>query len=851
MDETILSTWSGLPAKVEVAGPRIAVTDLMDKTKTERPGVALQTTVVSARARLEPGVSVTLGAKPGSISSIGPYRISAMLGSGGMGRVYLAEQTEPIRRQVAIKLMKTSLASLEAVARFSAERQAMARMSHANVARIFDGGTTEDGHPFFVMEYVPGLPITGYCDKMSMSIEQRLRLFLDVCAGVQHAHLNQILHRDLKPANILVCDIDDQPVVKIIDFGLAKALDHSLVDQASLTGERMVGTPAYMSPEAMGVSPTGPTGIDARTDVYSLGILLYELLVGTGPFQIGNNLAELLRQVGEDEPPRMSRRLSALSAGERQQIAAARQVEQVELPRRLTGDLQWIVHKALAKNPDERYGSAAELGAEIDRYLSHEPVLAGPHTLGYRLGKLVRRHRIAVAAATVAILALVVGIIATSTAMLRARQAEQLARMEARASRQVTDFLVELFEISDPFQTPDQAVDARELLERGAARVHRELGDQPLLRARMMSTLGRVHLQLGLYQQAEPLLDEALALRQDLLGANHRGVAEVLLALGRMYRDTGRPEDALDATERALRIQSRSLAADAPELVSGLHQLGTVHIRRGEYDTAKGVLERARDIAENALPRDSLELAELASALGASHAYRGEFADAEVQYRQALDIYEKSHGPDHPMVAGVVSSLALLAQHDGRFAEQDRLFQRALDIYEQTLGTEHPRVRIVLSNLGLSLLRRGRHEEAREVLERAVALDETSQAHETASGASRLTNLGVAYWKLGLLDEAAPLFQRATTIRERVLGPDHPHRATSLWGLANVYRDQGRYEPAEDLYKQALEIRERVLPAGHVELNEALTEYARLLRILGRDSEAAALETRVETKPDD
>ncbi len=365
---------------------------------------------------------------------IGPYRLLEVLGEGGMGRVYLAEQKRPVERRVALKLVHASLTGSDANARFAAERQAMARLAHPNVAQIFEAGTTRDGFPYFVMEHVPGPSITKYCDREELSVERRLELFIAVCQGVQHAHQKQILHRDLKPSNILITEIDGRPVPKIIDFGIAKALDRPLSDAVESTGARLIGTPVYMSPEALAVD-AGESDVDTRSDVYALGVLLYELLTGVRPFSSRRmNVARVMRQVTESEAPRPSTRWSRLDEETRSRIAGRRHAEPAALRKLLAGDLDWIVMKAIAKDRDQRYGSAAELGAEVRRYLRHEPLTVGPPSVVYRLKKFVRRRR-----APLAVALAMAGLAATAvTIEVRSRwRADRVARLGEQMGRQV------------------------------------------------------------------------------------------------------------------------------------------------------------------------------------------------------------------------------------------------------------------------------------------------------------------------------------------------------------------------------------------------------------------------------
>ncbi len=502
----------------------------------------------------------------GVAGRIGPYRILSTLGEGGMGTVYLAEQTEPIRRRVALKVIRFGSMGSDTVRRFEAERQALARMNHPNIAQAYEAGSTDDGQPYVVMEYVPGLPITDYCDRQRLTVEERLELFLAVCDGVHHLHQKGILHRDVKPSNVLVTEVrategDDRPVPKLIDFGIAKGLDQPLTDVTMLTGELLVGTPGYLSPEAVRASQAeGGLDVDIRSDVYSLGVLLYELLTGERPFATDEaSFLEVIRRITEEEAPLASARLAALDAASRLERARARRFESPALGRRLKGDLDWILRRAMARERYRRYVSAAELAEDVRRHLRHEPVAAGPPGAGYRLRKFVRRHRSGVVSAVLITLALLGGIAARTLEAARAnreaaRASEEVVRAsrEAKAARQVSDFLVGLFEISDPHQASAGTMTAREILDRGAERLRgQELEDQPLLQARLMDTIGSVYGKLGLHEPAVELLAEALEIRRDHLGEDHPDLLRTLEDHALFLRQKGRGQEAATLEARA------------------------------------------------------------------------------------------------------------------------------------------------------------------------------------------------------------------------------------------------------------------------------------------------------------
>ncbi|MEM7585680.1 MAG: serine/threonine-protein kinase [Acidobacteriota bacterium] len=798
-------------------------------------------------------------------SAIGPYRLLEPLGEGGMGTVYLAEQTEPVERKLALKLIRAGFTNPEVLARFLAERQAMARLAHPNIAQIFEAGTTSNGLPYFAMELVDGIPITDYCDRRKLTTEARLRLFVAVCQAVRHAHQRGIIHRDLKPKNILVTNIGGEAVPKIIDFGVAKALDQPLVDETDTSRRLFVGTPTYMSPEAFRTTDE-PIEPDTRIDVYALGVVLTKLLVGVLPFEQGKgNVVQLVHRIRTQDAPLLTARFDSLPAQTAEQTAERRQLEPVTLRRRLAGDLEWIAARAIHRDREQRYGSAVELASDIERHLAHQPVDAVPDTTSYRLGKLVQRHLAGFVIAGLAVLAVLAGIVGISGALVRAQRAEAEATVqaeramaaetraqeEAAAARQAVGFLVDIFEVSDPLAQLGSEITARELLDRGAKRIRHELADQPLPRARMLATLGKVHERLGLLDPAEEQLEEALALRRSELGSAHPEVAESLVALGAVYLEQGRLDDAERLIQRGLAVQEELLGAEDEALAASLQTLAELYKVRGEFEHSEEKLRRLLELVKMHHGPRSKEVGRALWSLGDNMRLRGHLTDAEELFLSALAIQETVLGPEHPHVAHTVSHLALVA---GGRNDQTRaldLSQQALEIYEKVLGPDHLQVARILSNMGYILIYLGRYDEARRLLERAVAIDEAKLAHDHPFAAARLTNLGIAYWKLGRFDDAEPMFVRANGIRERLLAPDHPHRATSIWGLANIYRDQGRLDEAEPLYRQALEIREKALPPGDLELIDALREYAVLLRLQGRSDEAATLEARMTARPED
>ena len=821
-------------------------------------------------------------------SSFSRYRILQRIGTGGMGEVYEAEQLEPIRRRVALKVIKRGMDTDAVVARFESERQALALMDHAAIARVYDAGATPDGRPYFVMEYVSGIPITDYCDQNRLGLRERLGLIVQVCEGVQHAHQKGIIHRDIKPTNVLVTVHESRPAPKIIDFGLAKATAHSLTERTLYTElGQLVGTPEYMSPEQAEMSGLD---VDTRTDIYSLGVLLYELLVGALPFDSGTLRAgsydDVRRRIRDVEPQRPSARATTLITSSGKKDINRTPTEIGALPRQLKGDLDWIVMKAIEKDRTRRYASASDLAADIQRHLNDEPVMAGQPSQSYRMKKFIRRHKLAVAAASAVTVALLLGIVGTTVGLVRATRAEHAAHEQAVTAQTISDFLVGLFKVADPESTLGNRITAREILDRGAERIDQELKDQPLMRARLQGTMGDVYKSLGLYGAARPLLESSLTLRRDRLGESHLDVSDAEARLGELYRLAGNRVGAESLLTRALATREKALGPHSPEVGAILCDLGMVYAAQARFDEAGTVLARSLAIRENALGPEHPDVARSLNELGVLRWRQGRYAAAESLLTRAIAIWEKDQGGNHPYVARALNNLGLVMREEGKNHASIPLFRRALGIYEKVVGPDHPYVAAVLNNLGQALDDQGDHTTAIQLCERALAIKEKTLGPEHPDLASTLQILANSWKAQRKYDVALQLLSRALAIREKALAPDDPDVAWSLGDLGVLLRDRGDYDRAEPQFRRALGIFERgkqaygvawtendlgILYRGrrdfpaaedhfrravtafeqsvgksHPDLVKCLDNYASLLREMGRAVEAEQLLRRAD-----
>ncbi|MDA8017909.1 MAG: serine/threonine-protein kinase [Thermoanaerobaculia bacterium] len=731
---------------------------------------------------------------------IGPYQLETLLGRGGMGSVYAATRADgAYEHRVAVKIVHRAIVDERTEMRFLRERQILAQLEHPGIARILDGGVTSDRVPYLVMDLVEGAPITEVADRNRSDLAARIGLFLDACRAVEAAHRNLVVHRDLKPANVLV---DDEGRVKLLDFGVAKLLDGEPGDSAveTRTGQ-IVMTPAYASPEQI----LGDT-VGTASDVYSLGLILFELLVGRQAQPVTDSSPTGLFQTvcGQEIPP-PSRAVAALDAEESSVRARSRSISIARWPRQLRGDLDVIVGRCLSKDPERRYGSAGELAQDLERYRTGLPVEARPDSLTYRVRKLVGRHRTAFVAASLALAALVVGLVFAVGGMLRARDAERRMAAEAQASQQTADFLVQLFAVSDPKERSD-VPSARTLLDRAAGSIEKDLDRAPEVRARLLGTLARVYANLGAFDRAAAIRRQQLA----ALDETESDVAATAVARSRLADALNRSgEYEAGLTEARNAVDSLESAGLADSLAAGqaYTTLGIATWMHGDYPTAHEHLQHALELRETHQDPSEEWRMQMLNNLAILEVELGMTETARERYETALELSERLWGGDDVRLAPTLNNLALLESADERSKQAEAYHRRALTLRETNLGASHPDVAETLNNLGDILAKQGRYEESQERLERArdIRFDNFGPEHPWSlttrfNLARNLRHLGDPEGSRVALDELMPLFVET-------FGREHSYTSYVLAELADLDLEGAQLERAHDRAHEALAIR--------------------------------------------
>ncbi|MGA3349229.1 MAG: serine/threonine-protein kinase [Candidatus Sulfotelmatobacter sp.] len=723
------------------------------------------------------------------LGSIGSYRLISKLGEGGMGEVWLAEQSAPVKREVALKIIKAARYDKSALIRFDLERQALAMMDHPAIAKVFDAGSTTEGQPYFAMEYVQGLPITQYCDEKRLSPSERLLLFTKVCEGVQHAHQKAIIHRDLKPTNILVVEVDGKPVPRIIDFGLAKAVSQepqrgTLVTRAG----GLVGTPGYMSPEQMDPMVAD---VDTRSDIYSLGVVLYELLTGVLALDAqqweSKPFHEVLRQVQEEEPTSPSTRLTNDPAAA--VIAEKRSSDPKQLANMLRGDLDWITLKALERDRARRYGTPAELAADLSRYLRNEPVIARPASLVYRTKKYIQRHKFGVVVATVAALLLIV------FGVMQAIELRRITRERDRADR-VTKFMTGMFKVSNPSEARGNAVTAREILDKSSKDIDTGLRKDPELQAQLMETMAQTYAGLGLYGRSQELTEHAQAIQSSLFGERSRETLASESYLAQLLRAQGHLPEAEKLLQNTIETQRRVLGPNDPDTLASMDRLGYVYANEARHADAENLFRQTLNAERKVLGRDDPQTLSTLNELAETLTPQGRYAEADQIYGELIAAQKRTLGPDHPATLLSMSHAAENLEEEGRFADAEKLYSDVIAAQRRVLGPEHPQTLRAMTMLALTMAKEGHYSEADKLQSQVIE------------------------------------------IKTRVLGPTHTSTLQSMEMEALGLNREGRYADSEKIFRDVIEAAEKTNQPATVA--EAWYNFACAEVVRGRPDEAFA-----------
>jgi serine/threonine protein kinase len=791
---------------------------------------------------------------------IGPYKLLQKLGEGGMGTVYLAEQEQPVKRRVALKIIKAGLDSAHVLARFEAERQALALMDHPHIAKVLDAGTTAGGHPYFVMELVKGLPITKYCDQEHLTLQERLALFIPVCQAVQHAHQKGIIHRDLKPSNVLIALYDGKAVPKVIDFGVAKATGQKLTERTMFTAVgQLVGTLEYMAPEQ---AELNNLDIDTRADIYSLGVLLYELLTGSPPFT-GKQLrsaafTEMLRLIREVEPPRPSTRLS--SSEELPNLAARRKLEPKRLTRLVQGDLDWIVMKCLEKDRGRRYETANALAMDMQRYLADEPVLAGPPGTVYRLRKFVKRHKGRVAAAGMGVALLVLGAAASTWQAVRATQAETRARAAAAAETEqrerAEDNERQAKEVLAFFQdkvlaagrpegqegglgkdvTLRRAVDAA---EPGIAAAFRA---QPLVEASIRDVLGKTYIYLGESALAIQHAQRARALRLAQLGPEHPDTLSSMHNLATAYSVYGKLDEALPLYEEVFKLRKARLGPEHPDTLSSMFRLAwTTYHATGKRNQALAMLEETLQLRRARLGPEHPDTLTSMHILAWVYMKQGRLDQALPLSEESFKLHKAKLGPEHPDTLNSMDTLASVYQADGNLARALPLYEETVKLMKGKLGPEHPVTLSGMAGLAGAYLEAGRLDEALSLYEETLKLYKAKQEPDHPTTLAIQGRLALTYVEARKLETALPMLEEVGRLMKIKYGQEHPTTLLYMVHLARAYDVARKYSEAALLCQEALAIQRRQMPVDELALTGPLSTLGLIRLHAGRLGEAEPL----------
>jgi len=776
----------------------------------------------------------TIAERPGG--RIDKYKLLSVLGEGGMGIVYLAQQEEPIRRQVALKVIKPGMDSKRVIARFEVEKQALALMQHAHIAGVYDAGMTLTGRSYFVMEYVKGMPITDYCDDRRLTIKDRLGLFLQVCQAVQHAHQKGIIHRDIKPSNILVSVENDQAIPKIIDFGVAKATGKPLTENTLQTEDRqLLGTPEYMSPEQADVAEED---IDTRSDVYSLGVLLYVLLTGVLPFDPqtlrDSGIENIRKTILETDPKTPSTRLASLGQ-EAATVAEMRSTEISTLTKNLKKELEWIPLKAMRKERSERYRSASELADDVENYLKGAPLIAGPPTTIYRLKKFIRRNAVLSAAVLAMTAILVLGLTATTAMYFRAERQSQI-------SEAVSNFLREdLLASVSPTRAMGREVTVRSFLDTAAQSIEAKFKDEPLVEAPIRDTLGNTYRHLGDFRAAELHLERALRLHQEQLGLEDPRTLSSMSGLIWVYFSQGRYFDAEKLALKALKVRRRMFSEGHKSLMEPTNAVAFAHMKTGHYREAELVYDEFLETSRHLYGEEYEPAFGMLNNLARVYSKQGRYNEAEQLYSKVLAWKLRTWGEEHPYTLVSMNILVRVYGGQGRYGEAEDLCLRVLEAHHRIVGEEHLYTLECMSELACVRMAREHYQEAEGLLNKALKIARRRLREGHPLTLRFVNGLAVVHTRLKHYHEAETLLDEALKGRRRELGNDHPETLETISDFGALRREQGNYAEAEELLHQALDGRKLKLGSDHPACFESMYELAVLYKVQARYQDAEDL----------
>lgn len=730
--------------------------------------------------------------------TINNYQITELIDHGGMGSVFLAKRAdEAYQKKVAIKILRRGMDTPSNIARFKRERSILAKLNHPNIARLLDGGMTDEGLPYLVMEYVQGTPLYTYCDENKLSIEKRLDLFKSICQAVKYAHKNAIIHRDLKPSNILVTENGQ---IKILDFGIAKLLEPEDPDTKlfeTQTGARIL-TLGYAAPEQVEHQP-----ITTKTDIYTLGILLYELLASVHPFDMDEkNFTKIEKLIRHKLPSKPSARFQALDTDQQRRNAQLRSISVNNLIDKLQGDLDAIIMKILRKEPEARYDTVTQLLEDLNRREQNQPIIAREDSFRYKIGKFIKRHKSGLGVAT-GFLLLVTSFIFIYTSQIAQERNE--AQLQAEKAEATTEFLVDLFSASDPTQNLGDTIRVRSILEEGLAQIN-ELNNQPEVQSQLLHTMGKVYVNLGEYTKAERLLEQALELQKNINGKYSVETASIHNELGGLHQKAQQIQQAEPHYAKALDIRKEVLGTDHVNYAETLSDLGALMRFKGNADSAETLYNEALSIRRSNLKSNHPDIANSLNNLGVLQRTKGNLETAQKYYQEALQIRKNHFGDTHPKVANVMNNLAVLYRTMGEFDQADKYFAQTLKIRKQVYGRNHPLTAQSLNNYAGFLADRKNFDKAENYYRQALEIRKELLGSSHIQTGTAYNNLANVLFETSKLDSAEQAYQNAIDIYASSLGENHRYVGIVKSNMGKVLTAKNNLESAEKVFDEALSI---------------------------------------------